>query len=80
LWANLGRVERWQIMGFHQIRMEAGFSHEQLRLQLARLELEGTQADQKHVYTSRLSPNPKIRIMTILHQFRDKAARYGELI
>jgi hypothetical protein len=50
--------------------------HNQLRLQLARLELKGTQEDQKHVYTSKLAPNWKTRIMTTLHQFRDKAARY----
>jgi hypothetical protein len=61
--------------GFQQILKEVGFSHEQLRLQLARLELKGTQEHQKHVYTSNLSPNQKIRIMTTLHQFRDKAAR-----
>jgi len=55
--------------------MEADFFHNPLRLQLALLELKGTQEDQKHVYTSKLSPNQKIRIMTILNQFRDKAAR-----
>ena len=52
------------------------FFHKPLRLQLAHLELKGTQDDQKHVYTLKLSPNQKIRIMTTLHQFRDRAARY----
>jgi len=68
-------VERWQITGFQQILKEVEFFHNPLRLQLAHLELKGTQDDQNHVYTSRLSPNPKIGIMTILHQFRDRAAR-----
>jgi len=62
-------------MEFQQILKELGFSHEPLRLQLALLELKGTQKDQKHVYTSKLSPNQKIRIKTTLHQFWDKAAR-----
>jgi len=43
--------------GFQQILKKVGFSHEQLRLQLAHLENQGTQEDQKHVYTSKLSPN-----------------------
>jgi hypothetical protein len=49
IWAcltdNLDRVERWQITGFHQSRMEAEFSHKPLRLHLARLESQGTQED-----------------------------------
>jgi len=28
------------------------------------------------MHTSKLPPNPKIRIIAILHQFRDKAARF----
>ena len=79
IWAcltdNSGRVERGQIRRFHQILKEAEFCHEQLRLQLASLELNGTQEHQKHVHTSRLSPDQKIGIMAILHQFRDKPAR-----
>jgi hypothetical protein len=62
--------------GFQQILKTTGFSHEPLRLQLAPFELRGTQEDQKHVPNSKPSPNQKIRIMTTLHQFRDKAARY----
>lgn len=50
-------------------------SHDALRLQLARLILRGTQEDQKQTQTPKLPPNPKIRMMTILHQFRGKAAR-----
>ena len=79
IWAcltgNLGRVERGQITGLQQILKKAGFSNNALRLQLARLERQGTQEDRKHVYTSKLPPNQKIRLVTILHQFRDKAAR-----
>jgi hypothetical protein len=52
-------------MGLQQILKEAEFSHEPLRLQLAHLKLEGTQEDQKHVYTSKLSPNQKIGLKTI---------------
>jgi len=62
-------------MGFQQILKKARFSHKQLRLHLAHLERQGQQEDQKHVYTSKLSPNQKTRIKTTLHQFRDKAAR-----
>jgi hypothetical protein len=40
---NFGRVERWQLTGFHQILKELGFSHEQLRLQLASLERHAMQ-------------------------------------
>jgi len=61
---------------FQQILKEAEFSHKRLRLHLAHLELKGTQEDQKHFHTSKLAPNPKIRIKTTLHQFRDKAAHY----
>jgi hypothetical protein len=55
--------------------MEAEFFHKPLRLRLARLERQGTQENQKQVHTSKLSPNPKKGITTILDQFRDKAAR-----
>jgi hypothetical protein len=39
------------------------------------LECQGTQEDQKQMHTPELLPNPKIRIMTIFNQYRDKAAR-----
>ena len=55
--------------------MEAEFFHNPLRLSLARLERQGTQEGQKQIYTLTPPPNPKIRIKTTLHQFRDKAAR-----
>jgi hypothetical protein len=61
--------------GFQQILKEVEFFHNTLRLHLARLELQGTQEDQKQMHTSNLPPNPKTRLTTILHQFRDKAAR-----
>jgi hypothetical protein len=69
IWAcltdNPGRVERPQTRGFHQILKEVEFFHKPLRLQLAHLELKGTQEDQKHVHTSKLPPNQKIRIKTL---------------
>jgi len=80
IWACLlgecRRVERWQIRGFHQILKEVEFSHNMLWLHLADLERQGTQESRKQMHTSKLPPNPKTRIITILHQFRDKAARY----
>jgi hypothetical protein len=63
------------ITGFQQTLKEGAFSRETLRLHLARLERQGTQEDQKQMQTPELLPNPKIRIMTIFNQFRDKAAR-----
>ena len=54
---------------------EVEFSHNTLRLHLAHLERQGTQEGQKQMHTSKLPPNPKTRIITILRQFRDKAAR-----
>jgi hypothetical protein len=57
--------------------MEAEFLHKPLRLNLARLELQGTQESQKQMHTSKLPQNPKIRIATILGQFWDKATRYS---
>jgi hypothetical protein len=79
IWAcltgNLDRVERLQITGFHQSSMEVEFSHKLLKLNLVRLECQGIDMSQKQIYASKLSLNPKIGIMTILHQFRDKAAR-----
>ena len=59
--------------GFQQILKEAEVFHNPLRLQLAPFELRGTQEHKKHVYHSKLSPNTKTRIMTILHEFRDEA-------
>jgi hypothetical protein len=53
------------------------FFHKLLRRHLACLERQGTQENRKQMHTSKLSPNPKTRIMTILHQFRDKAARHN---
>jgi len=46
-----------------------------LRLHLACLECRGTQKGRNQMHTSKLSPDPKIRIMTILHEFRDSPAR-----
>jgi hypothetical protein len=38
---DLDRVERWQIMGFHQSSMEVEFSHKLLKLHLILLALQG---------------------------------------
>jgi hypothetical protein len=61
--------------GFQRIWKEVEFFYKPLRQHLAHLERQGTQEGQKQMHTLKLSPNPKMRIMTILHQFRDKAAR-----
>jgi len=80
LTGNLDHFERRQIMGFQQILKKTEFFHNTLRLHLARLELKGTRKHQKHVYTSKLAPNQKTRIKTILHQYRDKPARASLLL
>lgn len=61
--------------GFPTSLEGTGVFRETLRLHLGRLERQGTQEDQKQMQTPELLPNPKIRIMTIFNQFRDKAAR-----
>jgi hypothetical protein len=43
LTGNFGRVERWQIAGFHQSSMEVEFSHNLLKLHPVRLGRQGTQ-------------------------------------
>jgi hypothetical protein len=55
--------------------MEAESFHEPLRLRRAHLKRQGTQDGRKQMYATKTAPNPKTRIMTTLHQFRDKAAR-----
>jgi hypothetical protein len=75
LMGNLGRAEGWQIMGFDQSSMEVEFFHKLLKIHLVLLGLQGTEEGSKWIYASKLFLNPKIGIMTTLHQFRDRPAR-----
>jgi len=55
---------------------EVGFSHDMLRLRLARLERQGIVVKANSTCASKLPQNPRKGINTIFDHFRDKPARY----
>jgi len=59
LTGNLDHFERRQITEFQQILKKTEFSHNTLRLHLARLELKGTQARAKTCSHLKTGPKPE---------------------
>jgi hypothetical protein len=75
LTGKFGRFEGWQIMGVTADPAEMGFSHYTFKLHLARLERQGMEVKANGACASKLPPNPKRGIDTILNHFGHKPER-----